>query len=199
MPELKTQVLVGNKGYKVALNLDSLNHLCIARELSNIKLIKMVKDERFDTWKDERFPEYTELDYRVFKHLLAKLIRGEVDNSRITSLLYTMSTGEVTRWHYTREQNFVMAPFIDILPVHSSMVLHKTQRTNAYSLDQREDSGDNYNGYEEVTLYNINWQKLKDHLPEQDVLDALTPPPPQQQQHPIAATEAAIKEFLRSL
>jgi hypothetical protein len=111
-----------------------------------------------------------------------------------------MSTGEVTRWGYTREQSLLMTEFLELLPIKSSMILHSTPRTGCYSLDPNEDSDDDYSGIEEVTLFSIDYPKLvSEYTRSPEVQEAMTPPPEPPPSQTSIPTESAIREFLRSL
>jgi len=203
MANLENTLELGAVKYKVSFQLTALNHLCISKELSNLKLLKLEKNERFNTFEEVFDPDFTSMEYRIFKKLLLDKLRANINPNQTLVILFAMSTGEVTRWRYTREQNFLVQPLLDILPIQSSMVLHKTLRDedNCYSLDPEEDGDDDYSGYEEVTLFAINYPQLAKFTPEADLVTAMTPPPSSETSSilPIAATEAAIRDFLRSL
>jgi len=200
MATFTKELLLGNKGYKISYDLNSLHHLCIARELSNLKLISLVKNERFNSWDTDRCSDPTELDYKVFLDLFLSSLRTHLNTSQTLSILYTMSTGEVTRWGYTREQSLLMTEFLELLPIKSSMILHSTPRTGCYSLDPNEDSDDDYSGIEEVTLFSIDYPKLvSEYVRSPEVQEAMTPPPEPPTSQTSIPTESAIREFLRSL
>ena len=202
MPNLGNTLELGSVKYRISFDLTALNHLCISKELSNLKLAKLEKNERFNTFEEVFDPDFTPMEYRIFKKLLLDKLRENINTRQTLVILFAMSTGEVTRWRYTREQNFRVQPLLDILPMQSSMVLHKTLRDedDCYSLDPEEDDDSGYSGYEEVTLFAIDYPQLNKFTPEADLVAAMTPPTPETPStSPIAATEAAIRDFLRSL
>lgn len=188
-----------DRKYSLAFSIHGLNHLCVARELSELKLTVQVRNTQFDTW--ETLPEdkpFTEEDYLVFRDLLNQILTTEWrDLPKAT--LFSMSNGEVTRWYYTRVQHIQCHPFISNLPVTDTLTIHSTEHKESehYSLDHTDSSNDEYDGTETVTMFNLDLKTFRETYKRPESIEHLFEKPKTILN--CIPTADNIREFLRSL
>jgi len=189
--------------YQVSFKVSTFEHLCIAREFHDLELTLFTYNSRFDTYAEcDEGIRYTAEQYLVFLDLFHQLLTSSYRESP-RAFLFSYSTGDVTSWPYVRDHAITIRPFIDLLPVTSSMVLRSDLREEPdyYSTDPDDDGDESYSGDETTTMLNINLAEFRKSYSRPAEVTALLAPP-QQPKPPAPSTVPtvdAIQAFLRSL
>ena len=146
MPEIREELKIGDTTFKVTFNIDSFNHLCSFRELSNINLIKTTVDHRFGS--NVVVKDLTPEDYAVFLKLFVKSLKSYFSGTSVIGVLYSKATGTGSRWGYVIEKAKALDPFLSQLPVYSTQVLYSRPLP------------DNAEKTEEITQFNYHLASL---------------------------------------
>lgn len=155
MADYQKTLDVADVTYKISLRINTFNHLCSFRELSNVKLTKLVKDTQFHTKTKSNDP-FTDIEYRIFTKLLKEAAKEAVA-SDTKGMLITLGTGNRSRWDYVINQQKEELPFIKSLPLRGSCVLYSDPSTATYRTPGTHED----EGYEELTQFNVNYQELR--------------------------------------
>lgn len=158
MKYTKTLTL-GKTKYIISFDVNSFNHLCSFKELSNISLTRLAYSTQFGTDTEVKSP-MNELDLKIFRNMFISRLTetNSYLGGSLKGFLYSFATGNRSRWGYVTNHQEDMLAFMKLLPLSSTYVLY-SESSNASNVSPGTEEEE---GIEELSMFNISTKGLKD-------------------------------------